>query len=86
MKKITFNKILSTWFISAIILCLLNSFTLQSSLFHNIVFGSLGLSLLVFPVYPVILERKYTPQKCRIIIRIIAVLQIILSFLVQTNF
>ncbi len=86
MKKITFNKILSTWFISTIILCLFNSFTFQSSLFHNVVFASLGISLLVYPAYPAMLGNKYTPQKCRIIIRIIAVFQIVLSFLVQTTF
>lgn len=86
MKKITFNKLLPIWFFSTIVLCTLNNFILQSALFHNVVFASLGIVLLIFPVYPESLEREYTPEKCRKIIRIIAIFEILLSFWVKTKY
>ena len=86
MKKITFNKILSTWFILAIVLTLINSLTLKSSIMHSAIFALLGIVLFINPVYPLTLENKYSPQRCIVIVRGIAVAEIIISFSMHTNF
>lgn len=45
-----------------------------------------GFILFIYPVYPDSLENKYDSQKCKQIIRVVAVVEIILAFLVQTTF
>ena len=80
MKRMTFAKILVNWFVVALILFLINSFTLRSSFFHSVILALLGVTLLIYPVYPKTLELTYDAGKCRRIVRIIAVIQIVLSF------
>ena len=84
--KITFGKLFGYWFIVALILGSLNMFLVKSSILHNLILASLGIILLIYPVYPQNLESKWTPKKCRIFIRILAVIEIILSFATRTNF
>lgn len=86
MKKISFFKLLSVWFGIAVVLLLANSFSLKNSVVHSIILASLGFVLLIYPVYPDTLGDKYDNKKCRLIVRTIAVIEIILSFLVQTAF
>lgn len=86
MKNLSFFKIISGWFVIAVALLVANSFTFKSSLAHSVVLASLGCILFIHPVYPDSLETKYDSGKCRRIIRIIAAIEIILSFLVQTIF
>lgn len=86
MKKISFFRLLSVWFGAAVVLLPANSFSLKNSVVHSIILASLGLVLLVYPVYPDTLSDKYDSKKCRLIVRMIAVIEIILSFLVQTAF
>ncbi len=84
--KITFWELLGNWFIGTLILGLINMFLLKSSVFHNLILASLGIILLIYPVYPQNLENKWTPKKCRVFIRILAVIEIILAFATKTNF
>ncbi|MDD3369869.1 MAG: hypothetical protein PHP50_13485 [Lachnospiraceae bacterium] len=86
MKKISFGKILSTWFIVAVALFILNSFTLKSSIAHSVILSLLGITLLIYPAYPISLENRYDRKQCRLFIRIIALMQIIFSFLIHTTF
>lgn len=86
MTKITFNKILSTWFIIAIVLTLINSLTLKSTIMHSVIFALLGIVLFINPVYPLTLENKYSPKRCIVIVRGIAAAEVILSFCMHTNF
>ena len=85
-KKITFWGLLSNWFIVTLILGLINMFLIKSSILHNLILASLGIILLIYPVYPQNLENKWTPKKCRLFIRILAVIEIVLSFATKTNF
>ena len=85
-KKTTFGKLFGYWFIVALILGLLNMFLVKSLTLHNLILASLGIILLIYPVYPQKLENKWTPKKCRLFIRILAVVEIILSFITKTNF
>lgn len=86
MKKISFGRILSVWFFIALIFLVLNGFMLKSSIMHSIILASLGIILLVYPAYPASLENRYDSQKCRLIVRIIAVVEIIFAFLIRTTF
>lgn len=83
MKKISFYKVLSGWFVAALALLFINNVTFKSSVMHSIILASLGVILFIRPVYPDVLENKYESGKCRQIIRIIAVIEIILSFFIQ---
>ena len=86
MKKISFGRFLSVWCCAALLLLLLNGFILKNSVVHSIILSSLGLILLVYPIYPVSLENNHDAKKCRLITRIIAVIEILGSFLVHTTF
>ena len=86
MKRISFGKILLVWFLVALVLLVLNGFMLKSSIIHSTILASLGIILLVYPIYPESLENKYESKKCRLITRIIAVIEIIFSFLIHTTF
>ena len=85
-KKITFWGLLGNWFVVTLILGLINMFLVKSSILHNLILASLGIILLIYPVYPQNLENKWTAKKCRLFIRILAVIEIILSFATKTNF
>ena len=85
-KKITFWGLLGNWFVVTLILGLVNMFLVKSSIFHNLILASLGFILLIYPVYPRNLENKWSAKKCRIFIRILAVIEIILAFATRANF
>ena len=85
-KKITFWGLLGNWFVVTLILGLVNMFLVKSSILHNLILASLGIILLIYPVYPQNLENKWSAKKCRIFIRILAVIEIILAFATRTNF
>ena len=85
-KKITFWRLLGNWFVVTLILGLINMFLIKSSILHNLILASLGIILLIYPVYPQNLENKWTPNKCKIFIRILAVIEILLAFATRTNF
>ena len=85
-KKITFWGLLGNWFVVTLILGLINMFLVKSSILHNLILASLGIILLIYPVYPQNLENKWSAKKCRIFIRILAVIEIILAFATKTNF
>ena len=85
-KKITFWGLLGNWFVVTLILGLINMFLIKSSILHNLILASLGIILLFYPVYPQNLENKWTAKKCRLFIRILAVIEIILSFATKTNY
>ena len=85
-KKITFWGLLGNWFVVTLILGLINMFLIKSSFLHSLILSSLGIILLIYPIYPQNLESKWTPKKCRLFIRILAVIEILLSFVTRTNF
>lgn len=84
--KITFWGLLGNWFVVTLILGLINMFLVKSSILHNLILVSLGIILLIYPVYPQNLENKWSAKKCRLFTRILAVIEIILAFATKTNF
>lgn len=86
MKKITFVGLLWKWFLFALVVMFINCATIKSWVLNSIVDASLGVFLLIHPVYPDRLEWHYGKEKATKIVRIIAVVEIILSFFVRTTF
>ena len=86
MKKLSFYQLLSTWLLAAVVLFKVNGFMLKSSVIHSGILASLGIFLIIYPVYPAYLENRYSGKKCKRIIRIIALAEIIFSFCIRTTF
>lgn len=85
-RKMTFWGLLGNWFIVVLVLGLINMFLIKSPLLHNLMMASLGVILLISPVWPKEMEQKYSEEKCRLFIRIVAVLEILYSFSIRITF
>ena len=85
-RKMTFWSLLNNWFIIVLLIGLINMLIIESSLLHNVIMASLGVILLISPVWPKELEQKYSEEKCKLFIRIVAVLEIMISFSIRTSF
>ena len=79
-RKITFVELLVTWFCIALLLVVINGFFIKIPILHNIIVSTLGIILLIYPVYPIGLTAKFSEKKCRLFIRILAAIEIILSY------
>lgn len=56
MKKLSFYQLLSTWLLAAVVLFMVNGFMLKSSVIHSGILASLGIFLIIYPVYPAYLK------------------------------
>ena len=79
-RKITFIELLVSWFCAALLLILINGFFIKIPILHNVIMSTLGIALLIYPVYPVGLTAKFSDKKCKLFIRVLAVIEIILSY------
>jgi len=79
-RKITFVELLVSWFCIALLLTVINGLFIKIPILHNIIMSTLGIILLIYPVYPMGLTVKFSERKCKLFIRILAVIEIILSF------
>ncbi len=79
-RKITFVELLVSWFCIALLLTVINGAFIKIPILHNIIMSTLGIILLIYPVYPMGLTAKFSERKCKLFIRILAVIEIILSF------
>ena len=79
-RKITFVELLVSWFCVALLLVVINGFFIKIPILHNIIVSTLGIILLIYPVYPIGLTAKFSEKKCKLFIRVLAVSEIILSF------
>ena len=79
-RKITFIELLVSWFCVALLLTLINGFFIKIPILHNVIMSTLGIALLIYPVYPIGLTAKFSEKKCKFFIRILTVIEIILSF------
>lgn len=86
MKKMSFGRVLSTWFFVAVFLLVINGFMLKNTIIHSAILASLGIIFLIYPAYPASLENKYDSNKCKLIMRIIGAAEIIFSFLIRMTF
>ena len=72
-RKITFIELLVSWFCVALLLTLINGFFIKIPILHNVIMSTLGIALLIYPVYPVGLTAKFSDKKCKLFIRVLAV-------------
>ena len=79
-RKITFIELLVSWFCVALLLTLINGFFIKIPILHNVIMSTLGIALLIYPVYPIGLTAKFSEKKCKSFIRVLAVIEIILSY------
>lgn len=79
-RKIAFVELLVSWFCVALLLVVTNGFYLKIPILHNIIVSTLGIILLIYPVYPIGLTAKFSEKKCKLFIRVLAVMEIILSY------
>lgn len=80
MKKPTFSGLIINWFCICLVVAIINAYTLQSRLLYSICSAGLGLYLLIRPVWPRSLGLYWPEDKCRRFIRILALIQIFISF------
>lgn len=85
-RKITFVELLVSWFCVALMLTLINGFFIKIPILNNIIGSTLGIILLIYPVYPIGLTAKFTEKKCRLFVRVLAIIEIILSFITVMTF
>jgi len=86
MRKLSFWNLLLRWFFLTLVLAVVNAYTLKSALLQNLIQASLGIWLLIWPVWPEQLGFWYAEKTCRRIIRITAAVQILLAFRTKFNF
>lgn len=86
MKKPSFSGVLINWFCICVATAIINACTLQSWLLYSICSAGLGIYLLIWPVWPKSLGMYWPEDKCRRFIRILALIQIVLSFLKRMSF
>ncbi len=84
--KISFGNLIVFWVCIAIPLGLLNVFFFKVPILHNIILSTLGIVLLIYPVYPMQLTAKFTEKQCKLFIRVLAVIEILLSFVTKMTF
>jgi len=86
MKKRSFWELLVFWCVAYLIVYLINGAFLQSTLLQLAARASLGVILILHPVYPWQLGLKWKEDKCRLFIRVLGAVQIISCFFVRINF
>jgi len=86
LKKLTFAKLFWTWFILDAVVIFLNGMTLRHPLITSIVHSSIGIFLVIHPVWPKAFEQKFSEDQCHNYMRIIGAMQILMSFLMTLNF
>ena len=86
MRKLSFWNLLLRWFCILLVLTVVNAYTLKSPLLQNLMQASLGIYLLIRPIWPEKLGWHYPEKTCRRIIRITAAVQILLAFRTKFNF
>ena len=85
-KELTFSKVFWTWFWIDLAMMFINGATVKSSLLASAVHSTIGLFLLIHPVAPRQMVFWHGEEKSANIMRIIAAVQILLSFATVIRF
>jgi len=86
LKNLTFKKIFWIFFTFDLAMMFLNGATVKSPLLASLCHASIGIFLLFRPIPPENMKCAYGEEKSRRIMRILAVLEIIWSFILKTSF
>jgi len=86
MRKPGFWSVFFGWFVFAVAAYVVNSLTIQHALVQRCVMASLGVFLLIRPVWPEAFGVYYDETTCRRLMRVCAVMEIVSSFAVRSFF
>lgn len=86
MQKLSFAKVFWIWFAVDLAMMFLNGMTVKSPLLASSVHATIGVYLLLRPVYPQAFRRHWDDRTSKRLIRVIAAAQIVFSFLIRVNF
>lgn len=86
MKKLSFGKLFWIWFVFALLAHTVNGLTLKSPLLASLSNASLGIFLLFHPVYPQKLVHYWEDKTCKNLMRLLAILNILISFAIRSTF
>ena len=86
MKNLTFKKVFWLWLVLVLALLVINGMFFRSSLLASLSYATLGIFLLIHPVCPENVKASWGEEKAAKIMRTLAILEIVFSFLYKTNF
>ena len=86
MKKPGFWDVFFGWLALAVAAYVLNSLTIQNPLVQRCVMASLGVYLLIWPVWPEAFGVYYDEKTCRTLMRVCAAMEVLSSFTVRAFF
>ena len=86
MKNLTFKKVFWLWLTLVLALLVINGMFFRSPLLASLTYATLGIFLLVHPICPDNLKAAWGVEKAGKIMRTLAILEIIFSFLYKTSF
>jgi hypothetical protein len=86
MRKPGFWQVFFGWLVLAAAVYVLNSLTIQNAPAQRCVMASLGVFLLIRPVWPASFAVYYDEITCRRLIRVCAAMEIVSSFAVRPFF
>ena len=86
MRRLKFWTVVGVWFLLAVAAYIINGMTLQNALLQRCVMASLGVFLLIRPVWPRSFGVYYDEKTCKAMIRVCAAMEILSSFLIRPFF
>ena len=86
MRRLKFWTVFGVWFLLAVAVYIINGMTLQNALLQRCVMASLGVFLLIRPVWPRSFGVYYDEKTCKAMIRVCAAMEILSSFLIRPFF
>ena len=86
MKNLTFKTVFWLWLIFVFAMLVINGMFFRSSLLASLTYATLGVFLLIHPICPENLKAAWGEEKAGKIMRTLAILEIVFSFLYKTNF
>ena len=86
MKNLTFKKVFWIWLVLVLALLVINGMLFKSSILASLSYATLGIFLLIRPVCPENVKAAWGEEKAGKIMRTLAILEIVFSFLYKTNF
>ena len=86
MKNLTFKKVFWLWLVFVFVMLVINGMLFRSSLLASITYATLGVFLLLRPVCPENVKAAWGEERAGKMMRTLAILEIIFSFLYKTSF
>ena len=86
MKNLTFKKAFWLWLFFVFIMLVVNGMFFRSSLLASLTYATFGIFLLLHPICPENVKQAWGEERAGKMMRTLALLEIIFSFLYKTSF